>query len=107
MEQLLKKLGIVERDLARVLILLRQKQLIYTVKANSARGEERRQLEELLAEIDKAVTTLAWIVKDNAPGDQPQTQPAAVVAAATTIPTNPIRMRENCCWAAQLCLLRV
>ena len=79
MEKLLKKLGITENDLSRVLVLLRQKQLEFAGKLSTASGGQRRQIEELLKEIEKAISTLSWIVKDNN-ADGPnghQTEPAA------------------------------
>ena len=78
MEQLLKKLGITERDLSRVLPLLRQKQLELLEKRSRGTSAQQRQVEGLLEEIEKAIMTLSWIVKDKQPTDaQSQEEPAA------------------------------
>ena len=62
-----------------MLVLLRQKQLEFAGKLSTASGGQRRQIEELLKEIEKAISTLSWIVKDNNPDSQKgrQAEPAA------------------------------
>ena len=81
MEKLLKKLGITETDLSRVLVELRQKQLEFIGTLSSATGARRGQLEELLTEIEKAISTLSWIVNKNggvAGHQEKQPEPAAL-----------------------------
>ena len=80
MEKLLKKLGITEKDFGQILIQLHRKQRELIGKQNGLSTAQRKQVDELLEEIEKAITTLSYIVKGSSRGEseEKQGEPAAV-----------------------------